>query len=61
MSNRHIRSVIDIDVMTDKGERYYGTLHYEYNPCFRLSSDDIKRAVLQRFPTLKHKKFTIAW
>lgn len=61
MSNRKIRSVMDIDVMLDKGDRYYGTLHFEYNPCFRITDTEIRTAVLQRFPTLKHKKFTIAW
>lgn len=52
---------MNIDVMTDNGDRYYGTLQFEYNPCFRITDTEIRTAVLQRFPTLRHKKFTIAW
>lgn len=49
-------SKIDIDVMTQRGKKFYTTLKYEYNPLFKLDMAKIASYVLQRRPLLKYER-----
>lgn len=51
--------VFTFDVMV--GDRYEATLHYRYSPLFPFSDDDIKGFVESEIPTLKGRKWRIAF
>ncbi len=47
---------VNIDVMVNKGQRFYRTLRYEYNPLFKVNKEDLVKWVLQKCPLLKYEK-----
>jgi len=47
---------IKIDVMTNKGTRFYRTLRYEYNPLFKIKYEELLKWVQKKCPLLKYEK-----
>ena len=47
---------LNIDVMTQGGEKFYCSLVYMFNPLFKLNIDDVIRFVYSKRPTLKYRK-----
>ena len=41
--------------MTQKGQRFYYTLAYPYNPLFKVSMSDIANFVYEKRPTLRYR------
>ncbi|MGN1157948.1 MAG: hypothetical protein ACI4TK_17380 [Agathobacter sp.] len=52
-------NVFTFDVMV--GDMYEATLHYRYSPVFPFTDDDIKEFVESEIPTLKGRKWRIAY
>ena len=47
---------IIIDVMIMGGVKFYSQLTYSYNPLFKIDIADVARFVLEKRPSLKHRK-----
>ena len=45
-----------IDVMVLGGAKFYCTLVYTYNPLFKVNPADVEKYVIEKRPTLKHRK-----
>ena len=50
-----------IDVMVMNGAKFYCTLVYTYNPLFKADQDDVEKYVMEKRPTLKHRKDVVLW
>lgn len=50
---------LPLDIMVEGGAKFYCTLVFLYNPLFRLTAKDLEDFVLQKCPSLKHRKFEI--
>lgn len=57
--NKGKRKIV-VDVMKD-GWRYYGSFNFYYNPAFIVTEEELTKAALQRFPTLRTQHFTLAF
>lgn len=51
---------LEVDVMID-GWKYYGSISFQYNPCFHIKEEELRQAAIQRYPTLREKNFTLMW
>ena len=58
-TNKGKRKIV-VDVMKD-GWRYYGSFDFYYNPAFIVTEEELTRAALQRFQTLRTQFFTLAF
>lgn len=47
---------VNIDVMTNNGERFYRTVRYDYNHLFMMDMKDVEEFVFRKCPTLKGEK-----
>ena len=47
---------VNIDVMTNNGDRFYRTVRYDYNPLFRMDMKEVEDYVYRKCPTLKGEK-----
>lgn len=45
-----------IDVMIMGGVKFYCQLIYSYNPLFKIDIADVARFVLEKRPSLRHRK-----
>lgn len=51
--------IVYLDIMVN--ERFYGQLTYRYCPLFPIEDKEIHDFVISQRPSLKDKKFTIAF
>jgi len=47
---------LKIDVMKDGGGRFYKTLHYPYNPLFKIDPVQVVAWVAEQLPSIRNRK-----
>ena len=47
---------LKIDVMKDGGGRFYKTLHYPYNPLFKVNLVQMTAWVFEQLPSIRNRK-----
>lgn len=48
--------ILKIDVMKDGGGRFYKTLHYPYNPLFKVNLVQMTAWVFEQLPSIRNRK-----
>lgn len=48
--------ILKIDVMKDGGGRFYKTLHYPYNPLFKVNLVQMTAWVAEQLPSIRNRK-----
>ena len=48
--------MLKIDVMKDGGGRFYKTLHYPFNPLFKIDPVQVVAWVAEQLPSIRGKK-----
>lgn len=47
---------LNIDIMVQRGRKFYATMTYEYNPLFKFDFEDVAVTAFKKYPTLKYRK-----
>lgn len=47
---------IHVDVMTQGGEKFYGTFSFMHDPIFGKFYEELREAFHNKFPTLRNRK-----
>lgn len=62
--------IVDIDIMVNKGQTFYGRIKKEIQGRIKFEEDrvveyideeDIKKIVLERFPTLRYRPYQVLY
>lgn len=48
--------ILKIDVMKDGGGRFYKTLHYPFNPLFKIDPVQVVAWVAEQLPSIRNRK-----
>lgn len=48
--------ILKIDVMKDGGGRFYKTLHYPFNPLFKVDPVQVVVWVAEQLPSIRNRK-----
>ncbi len=52
-----LMKTVFVDIMTRDG--FYDQITYRYSPLFQIDGNDVERAVLERHPELKKRRYRI--